>query len=104
VNVDPRHDFLLKTTEKELGLVLESFAGQINDAFTRAMVQRRCREYLTSLYEERVLRDYSITCGEVENPPEVIDAGQLRINIMMQPSNSLSFINMPITIGTSCHK
>jgi hypothetical protein len=90
--------FLKDTLSTELPLIVEAFRGAINDAYTRAMVQQRCREYCEMLLGEYVINNYSVVCDEANNAPRFIDQGGLRVDIMIQPRRSVEFLQIPIVM------
>lgn len=96
----PIKDRITESARTELALIIEAFLGRENSFHNRAMVQRRCREWGDSLVRDGLIRDYSIVCGEQNNPPSNLEYG-MRVDVMLQPTRTIEFLTFPIMIGSA---
>jgi hypothetical protein len=47
------------------------------------------------------LIDYQVICDESNNPPAVIDANTLNVDILVKPVKTVEFVSVNVIIGNS---
>lgn len=78
--------------------VLYPFLFEVNSPKTRAAAGSAAGSVMTSLVAREALEDYLVICDETNNPPEVREANQLYVDVIIQPFRSINFIVVPIRI------
>jgi len=43
--------------------------------------------------------DYSVVCDESNNPPNIVDRNELKIDVAIKPDRTANFIFVPIKVG-----
>lgn len=75
---------------------LQDVVFEINDDFTRTRVEQSITRFLRTLGPG--LTDFRVVCDATNNPPEVIDAGQLNCLIAVQIPRQAEFIQLDIVV------
>lgn len=89
---------LIAKMKFDLDRLLEPFLFEINDPVTRRSAQVVTERYLAGLKSLRAIFDFAVRCDESNNPPSVIDNGELFVDLAIKPSRAIEFIFVPITI------
>lgn len=82
------------TTREALDRALQHHLFEPNDAFTRAKVTAEVQAHLNQLKAEQKIYDFSVVCEESNNPYWAIDQNELRADIYIKPTRSLSYIQL----------
>lgn len=82
----------------DLDQILQPFLFELNDATTRRSAQIVCERYLSGLKALRALTNYGVRCDESNNTSDRIDANQMWVDIAIQPTRSIEFIYVPVTV------
>lgn len=85
----------------ELGIIANQYVFEPNDPITRNQIATQIGTFLNGLITQRALNDYSVVCDTDNNPPSVIDANQLIVDVAIEPIKAAEFIYIPITIQTT---
>lgn len=70
-----------------------------NDEILRKQLTYGLEEYLNYVQGARGIRSYAITCNDSNNPPAVVNAGQLNIAVYIVPTLGTRAISMSLLIG-----
>lgn len=76
---------------------LERFIGKNNTPFTRLQVKAGLDAFYTPLIGDAYY-DALVVCDETNNPSGVIDAGELRVDIYVQPVRPINRIRLQVVI------
>ena len=82
----------------QMNQLVQPFLFEPNDSTTRNAVLAAFNSFLSELITLRGLYDYIVVCDTSNNTPSTIDAGQLWIDVAIQPVKAIEFIYIPIRI------
>lgn len=85
----------------ELNQIAAAYVFEPNDSITRKQIAFQIGTFLNGLIAQRALNDFSVVCDTDNNPPAVIDANQLVVDIAIEPIKAIDFIYIPITIDST---
>ena len=77
---------------------LNQFLFENNTQQTRLRVFSIIDDFLAGIKASEGLYDYSVVCDESNNPPSVIDANQMNVDIYVQPVKTIEFIQFTTVI------
>lgn len=77
---------------------LNSFVFENNTHQTRLRVFSIIDNFLAGIKAADGLYDYNVVCDESNNPPSVIDQNQLNVDIYVQPTKTIEFIQFTTVI------
>lgn len=77
---------------------LNDFLFENNTPQTRLRVSSLIEEFLVGVRAADGLTDFDVVCDESNNPPSVIDANQLNVDIYVQPVQTIEFIQFTTVI------
>ena len=69
---------------------------EINDEITRANVRNLINPFLRDIQAQRGISDYEIVVDSRNNTPVVIDRNELKIDIYIQPTRTIEFIQLSL--------
>lgn len=98
---------LLITIEKAVSVSLRYFVFEPNSLVTRFRVVATIESYMDQLYAKGAFQSelgdkgYLVVCDETNNPPAVIDANELHVDIFIKPSRAAEFIQLQTIITTT---
>jgi phage tail sheath protein FI len=72
-----------------------------NTAETRLRVFSQINNFLQSVKAAGGLTDAQVICDESNNPPSVIDANTLNVDILVKPVRTVEFIDVNVIVGNS---
>lgn len=78
--------------------ILQPFLFELNTPKVRAAAASIVGSLMSSLIGKEAISDYVVVCNETNNPPEVIDANQLYVDVLISPYKSINFIVVPIRL------
>jgi len=84
--------------EKNIENALNQFVFENNTVGTRLRVYSMVDDFLAGVKAGGGLYDYSVVCDESNNTPDVIDANQLNIDIYLQPTQVIEFIQFTTVV------
>jgi phage tail sheath protein FI len=92
---------LFITIEKDIADAVKFFNFEFNDDFTRAQVINLITPYLKDVQGRRGVYDFYVVCDTTNNSPEDIDTNNLNVDVYVQPTKSINYINLNFTaVGT----
>lgn len=89
---------LLIVVEKSVAKAMYSLAFELNNIFTRAQASAMVDGFMRQIKAKNGVYDYRIVCDTTNNPPEIIDANQMNIDIYLQPQKAAEFIQLQAVI------
>jgi hypothetical protein len=89
---------LVKYIARSLRENTMSFVFEPNDSLTQNSLKALVDGFLGNLITLRGLYDFASVCDSSNNPPAVVDANELFIDVAIQPVKAAEFIYIPITI------
>jgi len=93
-----RHDVLARANRRRLldyikrtiSGVLESHVGDPNDDITRQDVANNVRKFLDHVKSKsRDIERFRVVCDRGNNPPDLVDMGQLRVTVWIQHNSEV---------------
>jgi len=93
---------LLIVIEKTLATVLRQFVFEPNNELTRFKIETLIEEYLDRLSSQGAFqteagdKGYHVVCDESNNPPVVIDAYTLHVDVFIKPIRTAEYIQLQI--------
>ena len=84
-----------------LDTLVKPFLFEQNDVQTQASAQALVSNFLNGLVGLQALTDYAVVCDSTNNTPTRVDAGELWIDIAIQPIHAIEFIYVPVRILNS---
>ncbi len=89
---------LVKYIARSLSISAKAFVFEPNDSLTQNNLKTMVDSFLGNLITQRGLYDFATVCGPSNNPPAVVQANSLIIDVALQPTITAEFIYIPITI------
>lgn len=89
---------LLLFIENTLEPSLLAYMFENNNDKTRSRVKANVDGFLRTIFAGGGLVDFSVVCDETNNTSQVIDNNELAIDIYIQPTKTIEFINVQIII------
>lgn len=62
-----------------------------NDAFTRAQITQSAQTFMLYLYDANEVKTFQVDCSEENNPPSIIDANNLVLDISFEDTDHKVF-------------
>ena len=78
--------------------IARQYVFEPNDPITRSQIANQISQFLQGLVTQRGLNDYAVVCDTTNNPPAVIDANELYVDIAIEPIKAAEFIYIPISL------
>ena len=91
----------LNVLEKAMGVGLRQFVFENNTEFTRLQVTEVLESYLQLRKDEGDLIDFRVLCDETNNTGQVIDSGELRVDVYLKPPRSAEFVVLRAVVLSS---
>ena len=92
---------LFNTLERSMSKAARSQVFEFNDVYTRNAILSMFNPYLATIKAGRGIVDYLVVCDESNNPPEVVQRNELRVDIYIKPNFAAEFIQLTFTnVGT----
>jgi len=98
---------LLIVIEKSMAISLRSFVMEPNNDLTRFRVEALLNGYLSGLSAQGAFQTeagdqgFHVVCDTTNNTSEVIDSGELRVDVFVKPSRAAEYIRLRTIITTS---
>ena len=89
---------LLIYIEPQIKEFLDDFLFELNDELTRSMIVSGINAYMTGIKARRGVYDYSVVCDSSNNSDEDIDNYKLNVDIYIQPTKAIEYIDCKIII------
>ena len=89
---------LVEYLRLQLAIIAKSYLFEPNDTITRQEISKQIESFLLELVGQRALYDYIVVCDTTNNPPSVIDASELYVDIAIEPVKAVEFIYIPLRI------
>jgi phage tail sheath protein FI len=89
---------LLLFIENSVEPLLEGYLFEQNTDAVRSRVVSNIDSFLQTIFAGGGLTKFSTICDETNNTPQVIDNNELAVDIYVQPSKTIEFINLQVTI------
>jgi len=67
---------------------------ELNDDVTRRQLTNIMEPYLRDVQGRRGILDFRLVCDETNNPPDIVDANQLVVDIYIRPNKSINYIQL----------
>lgn len=90
--------WLLIVTENAVENFLDDYVFELNDAFTRKLVQSGIEAYYANIQARRGVYAYNIVCDETNNSPQDIDNYKMNVDVYVQPAKAAEFIKQRVII------
>ena len=88
--------FLSIHIKKGVSEALKFVLFEINDEITRAAVRNLINPLMRDVFARRGVYEYQVKCDAENNPPTVIDANELIVQIYQQPTKTAEFIGLEL--------
>lgn len=85
---------LFLVVEKSVNKTLKYFVFEPNDVFTRAQVLAVIVPFLEDIKGRRGVYDFKVVCDTNNNTAQVIDANELRIDVLLKPTRVAEYISV----------
>jgi hypothetical protein len=72
-----------------------------NDAFTQYTVTQLCNNFLLPVEQARGLYDFRVVCNSQNNPPQVVDARELYVDVYLKPVLSILYLQLRAILTTT---
>lgn len=89
---------LLLYIENSVEPLLEGYLFEQNTDAVRSRVVSNINSFLQTIFAGGGLTKFDTVCDESNNTPQVIDNNELAVDIYVQPSKTIEFINLQVTI------
>lgn len=89
---------LLCVIEPAIAKTLEDFLFELNDSATRAQVSSIISDYMNVVQARRGVYKFDVVCDDTNNPPAVIDAYQMVVDLYIQPTQAVEYIPFRVVI------
>lgn len=89
---------LLIVLEKSIVNALNKFTFEANTDFTRAQVKAIIDLFMQQVKARSGVTEFRVVCDKTNNPPAVIDANELRVDVYIQPTRAAEFIRLQTVI------
>ena len=88
--------------EKTVQLFLNPLILDVNNTpDIRLRVWNQINNFLQSVKAQNGLTDYQVICDDSNNPPEVIDANTLNVDILVKPVKTIEFIDVNVIVAST---
>jgi hypothetical protein len=77
---------------------LNEYRYDFNDGQTRATLTSEITEYMDDIQNRRGVHDFNVICNETNNTLEDIDNGRLNLDVYIQPTRSVEYINISASV------
>lgn len=86
---------LIATIKQTMSNVMGSFIGDFNDKITRTKASLIMNRNLSDMAAMGKIQNYwRVICDETNNDPNIINKNQLQMDVVIQPSKSMEYINL----------
>lgn len=92
---------LLIVLENSIATSLRSDVFELNTEFLRLQVKQKIDAFMRGVQSRAGVTEFRTVVDETNNPPEVIDANQLNVDIYIKPTRSINFIKLQSIITRS---
>ena len=89
---------LLIVIERSIADALLYSVFEQNTDFTRLQLAEQVESFMRRIQSRNGVLTYRVECNELNNPPEVIDANELHIDVYIQPTTAAEFIQLQTVI------
>lgn len=89
---------LIQVIQKSVAIALDAFVFEPNDEFTRNTITSVVNSFLGRIEARRGLTAFQVVCDSTNNTPATIDANELNVTILLQPTRAAEIIRLPIVI------
>ncbi len=89
---------LLNYIEKSVEPGLLAYMFEQNTEKLRSRVQNNLESFLSTVQAGEGLTDFQVVCDDTNNTAQVIDNNELAIDIYVQPTKTIEFINVQVII------
>ena len=87
--------------KNSLAKIADEYVFEPNDTSTRIQIINRIENFLNDTKERKGIKDFSVVCDESNNSVDVVDAGQLNIDIAVKLNmEDAEFIYIPVKVTT----
>lgn len=88
--------------ERAIKLFLNPLVLDVNNTpDVRLRVWTQINNFLQGLKSQNGLIDYQVICDESNNPPEVIDANTLNVDVIVRPVKTIEFIDVNVIVAST---
>lgn len=89
---------LVMYIKRQLRIGSMPFVFEPNDSITQANLKASADAFLNDIMAKRGLYDFVTMCNSTNNPPSVVEANELYMDVAIQPVIAAEFIYIPITV------
>jgi len=89
---------LVMYIKRQLRIGSMPFVFEPNDSITQANLKASADAFLNDILTKRGLYDFVTLCNSSNNPPSVVEANELYMDVAIQPVIAAEFIYIPITV------
>lgn len=78
--------------EKAIKKLLRYYVFEPNNSYTQLSIYNEIEPYMESIRNQGGIYSYSIVCGPSNNTPEIVNAGNLAVDVSAAPTRTAEFI------------
>lgn len=92
---------LLIIIEKAVTRALYNQVFELNNDFTRTRVTQFISSFMERIKSRNGVYEYQVVCDRTNNTPEIIDAGELHVDIYIKPQRAIQYIQLQTVITST---
>jgi len=85
---------LVLSLQQHIEATIYQYDGKINDSTTRYHVAADIGAFGDELINRKAICDYTVVCDETNNPPSIIDNGELMVDVYFKQHRSIDIIHI----------
>ena len=85
---------LMGAIKGPMATALQGFVHQLNTEFTRLQVEQVLGDFMTRIQNQGGVYDFQVVCDTSNNPPSVIGANEMNVDVYLQPVLAAEFIRL----------
>jgi hypothetical protein len=83
--------------EKAIKKLLRYYLFEPNNAYTQLAIYNEIQPYMESIRNQGGIYSYSVVCSSQNNTPEIVNAGNLAVDVSAAPTRTAEFIVLNMT-------
>jgi hypothetical protein len=89
---------LVVQLRRQFAKLVRPYLFKPNDTSTRNQIKYAAESMLVDLMGQRALYDFSVVCDATNNTPSRIDAGEVYVDVAIEPTKAVEFIYIPLRL------
>lgn len=85
--------------KQDVRSILANSLCQQNDHVLRLQTRTVLSNYFSGLKYNRDISDFNVVCDSSNNPPSVVNSGNLVVDLTITPPHAYSYIKLSVTVG-----